>query len=177
MDGELEKLLAECVDRYKRPEKKTTMLAFRVSPEFQKRFVLAAERFELSKIDLLYALVQWVEQSSHIADALASDAFEDEGGNEVVKAVAEHSKAKAPDRSVLFALADRADAKTGRTCCSNADIAKRAGASLRSVQSAKRRLVELGELEIEHQAGPHRVDVFTLTIYTKLRGRSALRAA
>lgn len=89
---------------------------------------------------------------------------------QVVSAVLEHSNAPMALRAPLVAIGERADAETAEAWCSNDDIARRTGCTVRHVQRAKQKLVEMGELAVERGAGPHGVDRFTVLVYLNSRG-------
>lgn len=66
----------------------------------------------------------------------------------------DHSRARGVTRLVLLALADHAGADGGDAYPSVARLAERCGVGERTVQDAIGRLVELGELVVDRQAGP-----------------------
>jgi pyocin large subunit-like protein len=76
----------------------------------------------------------------------------------------EHSKAKGSARFVLLALADHAGADGGDAYPSVRRLAKRCGLSERSVQAALTVLRELGEVEVEANAGPGGTNRYRITM-------------
>jgi hypothetical protein len=64
-----------------------------------------------------------------------------------------HSQSGGNDRLVLLAIADAADAQGANAWPRVSTIAIMAGLSVRTVQRCIQSLVELGELEVERQAG------------------------
>lgn len=75
------------------------------------------------------------------------------------------SQAKGSDLLVLLAIADNADEETREAYPSLAHIAKKTRLSARAVNYCLARLMELGELQIQYNAGPHRCNLFTLKQY------------
>jgi hypothetical protein len=75
--------------------------------------------------------------------------------------VALHSRSRGSARSLLLALALKAD-ETGSCVENNAILGKLAGMARNHVCRAARRLIELGELAVEPEAGPNRVNRYRL---------------
>ena len=65
-----------------------------------------------------------------------------------------HSRSRSTRRLVLLAIADCASSEGGQAWPSVAELMRKAGLGERAVQTALADLVELGELAIEHNAGP-----------------------
>jgi hypothetical protein len=80
----------------------------------------------------------------------------------VMQWVWEHSPSTRGDRLVLLAIADCASDDGTRAWPSLPTIAEKANLSVRACQSALRRLVEAGYLEIEMQAGPKGCNRYTV---------------
>lgn len=82
----------------------------------------------------------------------------------VTAAIWDHSKAKLGDRLVLLYIADRCNDDGAGAYPSVAVIAAHCQLSERSVRLSLKRLVELGELEIEQGAGPHGVNRYRVIL-------------
>jgi len=72
-----------------------------------------------------------------------------------------HSRSRGAARCLLLALALKAD-ESGSCVENNAVLGKLAGMARNHVCRAARRLIELGELEVEPEAGPNRVNRYRL---------------
>lgn len=82
----------------------------------------------------------------------------------VMSWVWEQSAAEGLDRLVLLAIADNADDRGGNAWPSVETLRLKAKVSERTVQRAIRRLVALGELQVESRAGMNRVNIYCVVM-------------
>lgn len=83
---------------------------------------------------------------------------------EVMTWVWRNSKSKNTARLVLLAIADCARADGSHAFPSNPELREKANASERAVQDSIKVLVELGELEVQYNAGPKGVNLYRIVM-------------
>jgi hypothetical protein len=86
--------------------------------------------------------------------------------NALLTAVFDHSRTRHAARLLMLALADRAD-DSGTAWPSIGDIMRRTGLSRGTVHGAMRKAVELGELSVDHFAGPKLCNRYKLHVGTR----------
>ena len=83
---------------------------------------------------------------------------------EVMTWVWRNSRSKNAARLVLLAIADCARSDGSHAFPSNAELRDKANASARAVQDSIKALVELGELEVQYNAGPKGVNLYRVVM-------------
>lgn len=78
----------------------------------------------------------------------------------------EHSASRGPARLVLLAIADNAHDDGAQAWPSITTLVRKTGLAERTVQAAIKTLAKLGELDVEHNAGPRCVNLYRVLMTT-----------